>query len=204
MSNINGILGSYVASAVSTPKTETKAETKKESKKETKASEKEEQGAVYEKSTSEKKATYSINKMSAEDRAAIVEQMKQDQVNRKQQLCDLVNQMLSKQADASNLASLFSPENLKNVSPEAIAQAKEDVSEDGYWGVKQTSQRLFDFASALAGDDVEKMKEMQKAMEKGFKQATKAWGEELPSICKDTIDAANKLFDEYYKSKETN
>ena len=44
---------------------------------------------------------------------------------------------------------------------------------------------------------------MQKAMEKGFKQATKAWGEELPSICKDTIDAANKLFDEYYKSKET-
>ena len=204
MSNINGILGSYAASAVSTPKTETKAETKKESKKETKASEKEEQGAVYEKSTSEKKATYSINKMSAEDRAAIVEQMKQDQVNRKQQLCDLVNQMLSKQADASNLASLFSPENLKNVSPEVIAQAKEDESEDGYWGVKQTSQRLFDFASALAGDDVEKMKEMQKAMEKGFKQATKAWGEELPSICKDTIDAANKLFEEYYKSKETN
>ena len=204
MSNIIGILCSYAASAVSTPKTETKAETKKESKKETKASEKEEQGAVYEKSTSEKKATYSINKMSAEDRAAIVEQMKQDQVNRKQQLCDLVNQMLSKQADASNLASLFSPENLKNVSPEAIAQAKEDVSEDGYWGVKQTSQRLFDFASALAGDDVEKMKEMQKAMEKGFKQATKAWGEELPSICKDTINAANKLFDEYYKSKETN
>ena len=203
MSNINGILGSYAASTVSTPKTETKAEAKKEAKKETKASEKEEQGAVYEKSTSEKKATYSINKMSAEDRAAIVEQMKQDQVNRKQQLCDLVNQMLSKQADASNLASLFSRENLKNVSPEAIAQAKEDVSEDGYWGVKQTSQRLFDFASALAGDDVEKMKEMQKAMEKGFKQATKAWGEELPSICKDTIDAANKLFDEYYKSKET-
>ncbi|MDY3795933.1 MAG: hypothetical protein SOZ81_04455 [Agathobacter sp.] len=203
MSNINGILGSYAASTVSTPKTETKAETKKEAKKETKASEKEEQGAVYEKSTSEKKATYSINKMSAEDRAAIVEQMKQDQVNRKQQLCDLVNQMLSKQAGTSKLASLFSPENLKNVSPEAIAQAKEDVSEDGYWGVKQTSQRLFDFASALAGDDVEKMKEMQKAMEKGFKQATKAWGEELPSICKDTIDAANKLFDEYYKSKET-
>ena len=118
-------------------------------------------------------------------------------------MCDLVNQMLSKQAGTSKLASLFSPENLKNVSPEAIAQAKEDVSEDGYWGVKQTSQRLFDFASALAGDDVEKMKEMQKAMEKGFKQATKAWGEELPSICKDTIDAANKLFDEYYKSKET-
>ena len=71
------------------------------------------------------------------------------------------------------------------------------------WGVKQTSQRLFDFACALAGDDVEKMKEMQKAMEKGFKLATQAWGKELPSICSDTINAANNLFEDYYRSKET-
>ena len=46
------------------------------------------------------------------------------------------------------------------------------------------------------------MKEMQKAMEKGFKQATKTWGKELHSICKETINAANKLFEDYYKSKE--
>ena len=96
---------------------------------------------------------------------------------------------------------MFSAENLKNVDQAAIQQAKADVAEDGYWGVKQTSQRMFDFASALAGDDVEKMKKMQEAMQKGFDQATKAWGQDLPGICKDTIDAANKLFDEYYKSK---
>lgn len=82
------------------------------------------------------------------------------------------------------------------------AQAQKDISEDGYWGVKQTSHRLFDFACALAGDDVDKMKEMQAAVEKGFKQATGAWGRELPSICKDTFDATNKLFDDYYASKE--
>ena len=82
------------------------------------------------------------------------------------------------------------------------AQAQKDISEDGYYGVKQTSQRLFDFASALAGDDVDKMKEMQKAMEKGFKQATKTWGRELPAICKETMNAANKLFEDYYSSKE--
>ena len=197
MSNINGILGSYAASTVSTPKTETKAEAKKE----TKASEKEEQGAVYEKSTSEKKATYSINKMSAEDRAALVEQLKQDEVNRRNQLTDLVQKMFNGQAGVSKLADLFSPENLAKVSAADIAQAKEDISEDGYWGVKQTSQRLFDFASALAGDDVEKMKEMQAAMEKGFKQATKAWGGDLPEICQRTLAAANKLFDDYYASK---
>ena len=80
---------------------------------------------------------------------------------------------------------------------------QEDISDDGYWGVKQTSQRLFDFASALAGDDEDKMREMQKAMEKGFKQATAAWGKDLPDISNKTLDAANKLFDEYYKSKQS-
>lgn len=32
---------------------------------------------------------------------------------------------------------------------------------------------------------------------------TKTWGRELPSISKDTIDAANKLFEDYYNSKKT-
>ena len=161
-------------------------------------------GAVYEKSEEpeKKKATYSINKMSAEDRAALVQQLKQNELERRNQMCSLVQKMFNGQAGVKKLADLFSPENLKNVSAEDIAKAKEDVSEDGYWGVKQTSQRLFDFASALAGDDPEKMKEMQKAMEKGFKQATGAWGKDLPGICGDTLSAANKLFDDYYASKK--
>lgn len=163
-----------------------------------------EAGAVYEKSsdTEAKKSTYSINKMSAEDRKALVQQLKQDQADRQSQLVSIVQQMLSKQAGATNLAQMFTPDKLKNIDPVAITQAQEDISEDGYWGVKQTSQRLFDFASALAGDDEEMMKKMQAAMEKGFKQATKAWGQDLPGICSDTIAAANKLFDDYYKSKE--
>ncbi len=174
---------------------------KAEQKHET-AKAKDDKGVVYEKSAEpEKKATYSINKMSAEDRATLVKQLKQDDANRRNQLSSLVQKMFSGQAGVSKLSDLFSPENLKNVSAADIAQAKEDVSEDGYWGVKQTSQRLFDFAAALAGDDVEKMKEMQAAMEKGFKMATKAWGGELPGICQGTMAAANKMFDDYYASK---
>ncbi len=162
-----------------------------------------ESGVIYEKSSelTEQKATYSINKMSAEDRAALVEQLKQDAEARQNQLAELVRKMFSDQAGVSKLADLFTPEALKDVKPEDIEQAKKDVAEDGYWGVKQTSQRLFDFASALAGDDPEKMKEMQEAMKKGFEEATGAWGDELPDICKDTLAAANKMFDEYYASK---
>ena len=163
----------------------------------------ENESAVYEKSSeSSKKATYTINKMSAEDRAALVQQLKQDDEMRRSQLSSLVQKMLTGQAGVAKLADLFSPENLKNVTAADIAKAKEDISEDGYYGVKQTSQRLFDFAAALAGDDVDKMKDMQKAMEKGFKMAAGAWGAELPDICKETMAAAHKLFDDYYASKE--
>ena len=158
--------------------------------------------AVYEKSEGiVNKATYSINKMSAEDRAALVQQLKQDQVDRQNQMVDLVRKMFSDQAGVSKLSDLFTPENLKNVTQADIDKAKEDISEDGYWGIKQTSQRLFDFASALAGDDPDKMKEMQEAIEKGFKEAMGAWGGELPDISKDTLAATNKMFDEYYASK---
>lgn len=162
----------------------------------------EDTGVVYEKSNgTQNKATYTINKMSAEDRAALVQQIKQDEADRLSQLSSIVQKMFNGQAGVAKLSELFTPDNLKNVTAADIAKAKEDVSEDGYWGIKQTSKRLFDFASALAGDDENKMKEMQAAMEKGFKEATASWGDELPDLCKDTLAEANKLFDEYYASK---
>lgn len=168
---------------------------------------KEEQGVLYEKNkTADKKATYSVNKMSSEERAALVKQLKADQASRQQQLVSLVHSMLNKQtqtyANAGN-DSIWRTLASGNFTVDAAtkAQAQSDIAEDGYWGVKQTSQRLFDFASALAGDDVDKMKEMQAAMEKGFKMATKTWGGSLPGICQDTIAAANKMFDDYYASK---
>ena len=203
MSNMNvgsatSTQASYQASSV---KTNSKAKAESTDTK-AKTEAKTDEAAVYEKGKeTEKKPMYSINKMSAGDRANLVAKLKQDQLDRQGQLSSLVQKMFSKQAGVSKLADLFSPENLKNVSETDIKQAQEDISEDGYGGVKQTSQRLFDFASALAGDDVEKMKEMQKAMEKGFKLATKDWGQDLPGISKDTLDAANKLFDDYYASK---
>lgn len=163
---------------------------------------------VYEKSEQETaKTPYSINKMSKEDREALVKQLKADEESRQQSLTNLVSQMLGKQAGMYGIANgddsiwrIFSSGNF-TVDAATKAQAEKDISEDGYWGVKQTSQRLFDFASALAGDDEEKMQEMQKAMEKGFKEATGAWGKELPEISSKTLEAANALFEEYYKSK---
>jgi len=180
---------------------------RKQAEKKTVETTSEDNGVVYEKSeeASTNKTTYSINKMSDADRTALVKQLKAEQANREQQLTNLVHKMMFGQAKTYGRATdmwKFLANGDYTVDTATKEQAQKDISEDGYWGVKQTSQRLFDFASALASDDVDKMKEMQKAMEKGFKLATGAWGRELPSICQDTFDAANKLFDDYYVSKE--
>ncbi len=189
---------SYQAPVASTAKTAAKTTAESTAKTE--------EGAVYEKSdVQSKSATYSVNKMSPEERSALVDKLKADQAERESKFTSLVTEMMNKQAGAFGKANNiweFLASGEFEVDPETRAQAQEDISEDGYWGVKQTSQRLFDFASALAGDDVDMMKKMQDAMMKGFDQATQTWGRELPEISQQTIDAANKLFEDYYASKQ--
>ena len=166
-------------------------------------------GAIYDKSGEKvDNSSYSINKMSAPDRAAVAEQLRNATEQRQKQLVDIVKKTISGQVGAfgkANDDSIWRALASGNFTVDAAtkAQAQKDIGEDGYWGVKQTSQRLFDFASALAGDDVENMKKMQAAMEKGFKLATGAWGKKLPNICSETMDAANKLFEDYYASKSS-
>ncbi|MEZ3426946.1 MAG: hypothetical protein K1W13_06040 [Lachnospiraceae bacterium] len=163
-----------------------------------------EAGAVYEASKGEeKKATYSVNKMSKEERSALVSKLQADAENRQSQLVSMVQKMMSQQANAYGQANdiwKFLASGKAKVDPATRAQAQADIAEDGYYGVKQTASRLFDFASALAGDDVEKMKEMQAAIEKGFKKAEKTWGGKLPGISYDTKEAVNKMFDDYYSA----
>lgn len=161
---------------------------------------------IYEKhkEDSAEKEGYSKNKMSAGERALLVDRLKEEQQKRKEQLVELVNKMVSRQADAYGKAKglkQYLQDHLDQVDEKTRLQAQQDISEDGYYGVKQTAQRLFDFASALAGDDVENMKKMQAAMEKGYKQAEKKWGGSLPGICQSTLEAANKMFEDYYELK---
>ena len=163
--------------------------------------------AIYEKTEeSDLKATYSINKMSKEQRANLVSQLKAEQENRQNQLVSIVSQLMTGQgntlAKTDDIWKFLASGNF-TVTPEVKAQAQKDIAEDGYWGVAQTSQRLFDFASALAGDDEKMMQKMEAAMEKGFRQATGAWGRELPEISGKTMDASRKLFKDYYESKST-
>lgn len=51
---------------------------------------------------------------------------------------------------------------------------------------------MVSMAIALSGGDTSKADLMMESLEKGYKQATKAWGEDLPKICQDTVDAAKR------------
>ena len=142
-------------------------------------------------------------KMSDSERAALVKSLKADMENQTARFTNMVMQMFQKQGitglavQGDNLWKTIASGNF-TVDAQTKADAQAAISEDGYWGVKQTSQRLFDFAQALAGDDPEKMKEMQAAIEKGYKQAEEAWGGSLPSISGETYKAVNDLFSAYY------
>lgn len=149
------------------------------------------------------KDTQVTAKMSEEDRAKLVDSLKADLEQQSTRFMNMMTQMFQKQGITSMTAEndsfwKFIASGNYEVDAQTRAEAKEAISEDGYWGVKQTSQRIFDFAQAVAGDDVEKMKEMQAAVEKGFSQAKSAWGGEMPSITGDTYEAVNNLFEEYY------
>jgi hypothetical protein len=84
-------------------------------------------------------------------------------------------------------------ETLKDVKNELDGM----LSEDGYWGVEKTSQRIFDFAKNLAGDDPQKLEDARKAVLEGFDQAERIFGGKLPQISHDTKDAVMNKFDSY-------
>lgn len=155
-------------------------------------------GVVYEHKLEMPTKTYKAN-------AEMVNKLKADAQARIDQLQTLVSQLISKQAgtfaDANDMWSMLREGKL-NVDPATKAQAEKDISEDGYWGVKQTSDRILDFAVALTGGDPSKLKDMAEAFKKGYKQAEKTWGGELPEISKKTYDEVLRKFDEMIAENE--
>lgn len=181
-------------------KTATKAE-KITNKTETPATTAEEAGAIYESSstTEQNKTTYTQN-------TAMIEKLKADADAKTAQLQSLVEKLMLGQgnsyATATDMWALLKNGELP-VDPATRAQAQADISEDGYWGVTQTSDRILDFAKALSGGDSSKLEELRSAFEKGYKQAEKTWGGELPEISKQTYEATMKKFDAWAAESTT-
>ena len=185
--SLNGINAGYAATAATAIEKVQKADKATASSKE--SAYKSEAGATYE-------TTVSASSKRTKN-AALVAQLKADSEKRSAQMQSLVTQMFQKQGiaigTADDMWKVLASGNF-TADADTIAQAKEDISEDGYWGVNQTSDRIFSFALALSNGDEKQMEKMVQAVEKGFSLATKSWGQELPSICLlYTSDAADEL-----------
>lgn len=162
----------------------------------------EETGVVYEKGKENEAVT------SAKDNKAIIAKLKADAEERTSQLRSIVEQLITKQGTAFGKATddemwKFLAKGEFTVSADVKAQAEADIAEDGYWGVEQTSDRILDFAKALAGNDPDKAEEMLEAFKKGFEEATKAWGDELPEISQKTYDAVTEKFEAWKNEAAT-
>lgn len=167
-----------------------------------------ETGVIYEKSEEAQEAAKS--QKTYKPNQALIDQLKADADAQVQNLKDIVQKMMGSQAGTWGLANgendiwrFFAEGKFENIDEAAVAKAKEDISENGYWGVKQTSERILDFAKALTGGDPAMIDKMRGAFEKGFKQAGSAWGKDLPDISKQTYDAVMKGFDDWKNEAAT-
>lgn len=172
-------------------------------------------GNTSKKSVSSKESTYgtdtaavyeqSSDVKNAASNKALAQKLKADAENRVSQMRSLVEDMLTKQGHAINKADdmwkILASGNF-TVDSATAKEAQAAISDDGYWGVNQTSQRIFDFALSLSGGDSEQMDKMLEAFKKGFSQATKTWGGALPDISSRTYDAVLEKF-ESYKNNNT-
>ncbi len=139
-------------------------------------------------STTETAATY---KPDAEAIAKLKTQAEQPY----NQLRDLVVNLLTNQGRKSETSLTSLQNKILNISRQDIEQAQADIAEDGYYGVKQTSERILDFAKALSGGDPSKITMLRNAVEKGFAAAKSAWGGKMPDITGQTYDAVMAGFD---------
>ena len=193
INSVTSTFNSYQTSQASKKVSETADKTTTTDKTET--------GVVYEKSSQTDK-----NTVTKKTDYKMVEKLKADAKQRTSQLRSLVEKMMTKQGTAiANADSMWSflAEGNFTVDEDTQKQAQADIAEDGYWGVEQTSDRILDFAKALSGNDPEKADLLIDAFKKGFDDATKSWGKDLPDISKRTYDAVLEKFDKWKNGSTT-
>lgn len=143
--------------------------------------------AIYEKGTQNKDVGTIYNK-------DMVQKLKDETANNKLKLIKIVEDSISRQGKSFQI---FNSAELLKLDAEGKKEAKALIAEDGDLGVEKTSQRLVDFAKAISNGDTSKSELLRDAIDKGFKEAERMFGGELPEISQDTYNRTMELFDEW-------
>lgn len=81
-------------------------------------------------------------------------------------------------------------------------EASDLVSENGFFGITQTSDRVANFVLSFSQDDVDILKQGREGVVKGFEEAEKLFGGQLPEISYKTQERTLQLIDEKIASLE--
>ncbi len=106
----------------------------------------------------------------------------------------LVASLLKQQGVDSKFSVGDTEYDIAELSPE---EAGELVADDGYFGVEQTSERIFQFAVGIAGGDPSRLEAIKQGVEQGFQEAFEAFGNWLPEISYKTRDAVMQKLDDW-------
>ncbi len=162
---------------------------------------------------SSKIASLDLNQKSSGVKTLFTEKLSKDEVKElKEQITQNANaysmQSFSVQTNVLNAQDQFTKDYedfqsfLSGVGYEGkpIAELSQDeaaalVSEDGVFGIAQTSERVANFVINGSGGDESMMRAGREGMIKGFKEAEQMWGGELPEISQKTIAKAIEMVD---------
>jgi hypothetical protein len=110
----------------------------------------------------------------------------------------LLEGLFGKQAQSFGTANDWKTNlEMVEIDDETRAAAMEEISEGGYYSVDETAKRILNFAIALSGGDPAKIDLLERAAMKGFEAAEKMWGDKLPEISYQTMEAVRNGFDEW-------
>ncbi|MDX9835835.1 MAG: hypothetical protein RBT36_11595 [Desulfobulbus sp.] len=109
-------------------------------------------------------------------------------------LRQLVASLLKEQGVNTKIAAGTTGIDLAGISPQ---EAQELISQDGYFGIEQNAERIFQFAVGIAGGNPARLDAIKQGIDRGFAEAKKALGNWLPDISLATYDAVMTKLDEW-------
>lgn len=150
----------------------------------------------------DKKTTYSNVKTIKAD-AKEIDKLQKQAEDSLAPLRQMVEDLLKKQGLTFKRANLRESEDkVVEITPEMRAEAQKLVADGGEFSIENTSTRLVDFAKAISGGDKSKIDVLRENIKKGYEEAQKAFGGELPEISKKTLEMTMKKLDEWQNSEE--
>lgn len=114
-----------------------------------------------------------------------------DQIN--SNLRSLVEKLLKEQGMTFKDLKADGPD--IEINEETRIEAQKSIDEGGELSIENVSDRMVNFAKAISGGDQSKISILRDAIQKGFEEAEKAFGGELPEISHKTLERAMEKLD---------